>query len=109
MHGCGIADMGFIQGAIKLRAEEALANAKGPKKKAKKKKKGAKAKEEPAGGALSCQHDGCAQLILTHAVLHRHTSGGNGPHLQACTRYAAAFGQSRQQINTILCLWVCIC
>jgi len=56
MHGCGIADMGFIQGAIKLRAEEALANAKGPKKKAKKKKKGGKAKEEPAGEPLSRQH-----------------------------------------------------
>ncbi|KAA6427569.1 MAG: hypothetical protein FRX49_02232 [Trebouxia sp. A1-2] len=49
MHGCGIADVGFIQGAIKLRAEEALASVKGPKKKAKKKKKGGKAKEEPAG------------------------------------------------------------
>ncbi len=56
MHGCGIANMGFIQGAIKLRAEEALANAKGPKKKAKKKKKGGKAKEEPAGEPLSRQH-----------------------------------------------------
>ena len=74
MHGCGIADMGFIQGAIKLRVEEALANAKGPKKKAKKKKKGGKAKEEPAGEPLSCQHDRFAQMILTHAVLHRHTS-----------------------------------
>ncbi len=92
MHGCGIADMGFIQGAIKLRAEEALANAKGPKKKAKKKKKGGKAKEEPAGEPLNCQHDRIAQLILTHAVLHRHTSGGNGPNLQACTKSAAAFG-----------------
>ena len=92
MHGCGIADMGFIQGAIKLRAEEALANAKGPKKKAKKKKKGGKAKEEPAGEPLNCQHDRIAQLILTHAVLHRHTSGGNGQNLQACTKSAAAFG-----------------
>jgi hypothetical protein len=100
MHGCGIADMGFIQGAIKLRAEEALANAKGPKKKAKKKKKGAKAKEEPAGGPTSHQHDRCAQLILTHAVLHKHTSGLDASNQKACTKHAAAFGQSHQQMNT---------
>lgn len=75
MHGCGIADVGFIQGAIKLRAEEALASVKGPKKKAKKKKKGGKAKEEPAGEPLNCQHARFAQLIVTRAVLHRHASG----------------------------------
>ncbi len=85
MHGCGIADMGFIQGAIKLRAEEALANAKGPKKKAKKKKKGGKAKEEPAGEVWSCQHDRCAHLILTHAVLQRHASSLNATNPEACT------------------------
>ena len=56
MHGCGIADTGLICDAIKLRADEALANAKGPKKKAKKKKKGAKAKEEPAGDFSSDKH-----------------------------------------------------
>lgn len=54
MHGCGIADVAFIHDAIQLRAVEALANAKGPKKKAKKKKKGAKAKEEPAGEPHHC-------------------------------------------------------
>ncbi len=100
MHGCGIADMGFIQGAIKLRAEEALANAKGPKKKAKKKKKGAKAKEEPAGEPLSCQHDRFVHLLLANAVLHRHTSGLNATNPEACAKFAAAFGQSHQQMNT---------
>ena len=56
MHGCGIVDTGFIYDAIKLRADEALANAKGPKKKAKKKKKGAKAKDDPAGDSSSDKH-----------------------------------------------------
>jgi len=42
MHGCGIANMGFIQGAIKLRAEEALAKA--LRRRPRRRRKGAKPK-----------------------------------------------------------------